>query len=88
MTERLKIWKVNDPVVDSMDFDRYLAFVCVAESEEAARRTHPSGDADDWGQDFGQWVKIGEVSKLTVTLIGDASPGVERGVVMSSYREG
>jgi hypothetical protein len=67
--------------------DRPKAFsraVVAAETEEAARRTHPDGESVvTEGLDIlGTWVSVQEVR---VEYLGEAKPGMQAGVIIASY---
>jgi hypothetical protein len=74
----------------SCGYDEWDSFVCVAESEDAARHTHPDScnRAVAWdGIEFkyGGWVNA---SQVKVTLLGQADPTIPAGVVCSSFNAG
>ena len=84
-------------------YDAYSNFICIAESEQAARETYPTeyvthGRDGKWygtnskgveyEEDFSDWVSFSDIERLTVTLIGAASINQKKGVVCVSYRPG
>ena len=75
----MKLW-LNIPK-KRMDYDQYDSCVVAAETEEAARATHPSGGT--WGNRF--WVDSPD--KVTTEYLGEAREGMPAGVVHSSFIE-
>lgn len=74
---------------DNAGYETYDSMVVCAESEEAARRTHPRHgyeDVKDWGYSFSGWCSSPD--KATVMLIGVADASVKPGVVIASYNAG
>lgn len=79
-------------------YDTYDSFVCVAESEEEARRTYPNGNDDyTWSDARERWESTGgwsfhawdaHISTVSARLIGTAAPGVEVGVICASFNAG
>ena len=67
------------------DYDTYSDAVVAAESEEAARRTHPSnGPGYEEGGGDGTWAPYQDVK---VVLIGYSSDG-KPGVICASFHAG
>lgn len=68
--------------------DEYWGFVVVAEDEAQARRYHPNGrlDVDIWSTEAPEWPV--ELETLRITDLGEAAPGIERGVVLASFNAG
>ena len=67
--------------------DRPRAFsraVVAAETEEAARKTHPDGSSTVLEGDdrFGTWVSL---SNVHVEYLGEAKSGTSAGVILASY---
>lgn len=70
----------------------YRQILVVAESEEAARRTHPNGytySPEGWRRSdgsisgvFDYWAPVSEVDFFDVTLIGYALPSATPGVIL------
>jgi hypothetical protein len=73
------VYKISQDVND--DYDTYDSAVVVAESEDAARRMHPS--QDDWCS--WEWCDVTEVK---VELIGAANENQKPGVICASYNAG
>jgi hypothetical protein len=74
---------------ENRDYDTYDSAVVCAESEEAARQMHPNGQgAVMWGETwaFSDWCSSPD--KVTVKLIGEASPDLAAGVVCASFNAG
>ena len=88
MTSQLYIYHVSQSEVDG--YDTYSDFVGIFESEEEARKTHPSGDYLDADSMFNDWESSTWASRpehVTVKLLGEAT-GSERGVVRASFHAG
>lgn len=68
------------------DYDRFDEFVVCAPDEETARNTNPSDGSlmspKDW-ETHRSWGNSPET--VTVRLIGVAVPGLEPGIICSSY---
>ena len=72
---------------ENRGYDTYDAAVVCAESEEAARQMNPSGHGDmRWGKVFSTWCSSPD--KVSVQLIGKASPDLSPGVVCASFNAG
>jgi hypothetical protein len=74
-------------------YDTYDSCVVAAESEDAARRIHPSDyrcnaapDADCFLERSGTWCYM--VDDVNVELIGTAVDGTECGVICASFNAG
>jgi hypothetical protein len=91
----MNIYKVSR--TDTVGWDQYDAFVCIAETEEAARNMHPYEDDHDdiWDipdtYDDGYrrntgWVKRKEIGTLKIEHIGTAD-GLP-GIILSSFCAG
>jgi hypothetical protein len=70
----------------SVSYDEYAGFVCIADSEEAARDMHPSGSVDDWDADYDAWIKRAYTHTLSVTCIGLSL--LEPQIVLTDYHAG
>ena len=83
----MKIYKVERPNGD-WGYDEYDGFVVVvAESEDAARNTHPDPSGlGEHNRHRGTWPV--DLSTLVVTEIGVASPDIKPGVVLASFTAG
>jgi len=80
-------------------YDTFDSFVACADSEEEARKMHPSGilDENDVGTDFpdlgksrgkySPWVKFSEIHLLEVEKLGVASNQI-KGVILASFNAG
>lgn len=64
-------------------YDTYDSAVVIAETEEAARNTHPSKDDTDWF--LSTW---NSPENITVELIGMAKSFSVAGVVCASFNAG
>ena len=84
-------------------FDTYDSMVVVAETEQEARETCPNeftthhhdgswygtlARGGEYKRDGDEWVPFNEIHKLKVTLIGVATPEMEKGVVVASFNAG
>lgn len=84
-------------------YDTYDSFICIAENEQEARETYPSEfvthhrngqwygtytKGGEYIQDGHDWVGFDEIERLTVTMIGIASEGQPKGVVLASFNAG
>lgn len=67
---------------DNTGYDTYHNAVVIAESEEAARLTHPSG-GEEWIDE--SWTDPEDVE---VELLGEAIEGAHAGVVCASFHAG
>jgi hypothetical protein len=88
--------------MDNGDYDQYLSFVCIAESELEARHTHPSGlnvwTTKGWVSkhtgDIDNSENIKDISSWTrpenvsVVRIGVADIGSVNGVVLAEFNAG
>src|SRR3990167_5895026 len=85
------------------DYDTYDSFVCIAENEQKARESYPSGFVTHTkdGKWYGtytkggeyeiigdNWVRFEDIGKLKVTLIGVANVDQNREVVCASFNAG
>jgi len=70
-------------------YDTYDSCVVCAESEEDAKKIHPSGYRNDEvteeEEKYGTWTTL---SNVDAEYIGEAKEGSERGVVCSSFNAG
>lgn len=71
----------------NVGYDTYDSAVVAAESEEAARLTHPSIYADNWDgrRPRNGWVGVEDV---TARLIGLAAADTPPGVICTSFNAG
>jgi hypothetical protein len=67
------------------DYDTYSDCVVVADNEDDARNMNPDGP-QEWARRFSSWASSPE--KVTVTLIGTASDGIECGFICKSFHAG
>lgn len=68
------------------DYDTYDSAVVCAESEEAARTTHPSGS--EWDGTFGRYSSWSALADVKVKVIGIADATIPCGVVCASFNAG
>ena len=76
----MKLWKISQD--DNDEINTYDAAIVVAESEEEARKIHPSRMPFAWRFNQGTWCRPDQVK---VELIGDARPGARAGVILASF---
>lgn len=90
MEGRLNLYLVELPENIHLGYGSYSDFVVVAESEEEARRTHPSGNGEHWNIRYlDDWIKSSECNRLVVTQIGVAMPGARQGhVICANFHAG
>lgn len=85
----MNLYKISQDKNDN--YDSYDSFIAAAESEEEARRIHPSPNTKgEWwnstAYDYGDWVR--DLECITVELIGEAKPNTIKGVILSSFNAG
>jgi hypothetical protein len=82
----MKLFLITQTVVDN--YDTYDSAVVAAENETAARDMHPSsGDSLAAADDLDDsWVRNAE--DVTAKYLGEAAPGIEKGVVCASFNAG
>jgi hypothetical protein len=64
---------------ENTGYNTYSNAVVIAESEEAARLTHPSG-GDEWIEE--SWA---DPEDIEVELVGEALDGAQAGVICASF---
>jgi hypothetical protein len=87
----MNVYKVSR--TDAIDWDNYIAFVCIAATEEDARNIHPY-EHDPWPfetWDSGNprntgWVHSKDINTLTVEYIGTAAEPAR--IILASYCAG
>jgi hypothetical protein len=79
-----KLWLLEQSQIN--DYDTFDSAVVCAADEESARRTHPYGPNADWTGPYPVWAT--DPSVVKVTLLGDALPSVQIGVVLASFNAG
>lgn len=67
------------------DYDTYDSAVVAADTEDAARNTHPGGQWPKEGRRNWDWT---DPENVTVKLIGVAAEGVAAGVICASFNAG
>ena len=89
----MKLWLIAR--TDTIGYDDYDSAVVAAETEEAARVTHPAGVAvwqnEKWDRPDGGYYYGGDwaaPATLTVTLVGEAVEGTPPGVILASFNAG
>jgi hypothetical protein len=90
----MKLWLISR--VDRVGYDEYDALVAIAETEEAARNTHPYNDRYKWnGREWAEeadtrWTDRDWPDPITLTVleIGTALPGAAPGIVLASFNAG
>ena len=84
----MKLYLISQSENDG--YDTYSDAVVCAESEEDAKKIHPSDYRDDEEvtekeEQYGTWTTL---SNVDAKYIGEAKEGSERGVVCSSFHAG
>ena len=73
----MKLWRISQEVENG--WDTYDSAVVAAETEDEARRIHPSDNGqfghppETWERAFGSWAHSPE--QVSVEMIGEAAPG-------------
>ena len=85
----MKLYLISQ--TDNDGWDTYSDAVVAARSEDEARTIHPNGETrlpipDSEGWRYSSWVT--DPSRVTVELIGTATPGTKVGVICSSFHAG
>ncbi len=86
----MNIYKISQSV--NVDWDTYDSAVVYAESEEAAKLIHPSGN--DCKAPSGHSIRDGAYGcwtseeNITVELLGSAINSAEQGVIVASFNAG
>lgn len=85
------LYKIEQSV--NNDYDTYDSAVVVADNEDEARKMHPAGVEDGdlqlWYQrdiKYDSWAT--RLEQVKVTLIGEASSNMPKGVVVASFNAG
>lgn len=80
---------------DNVTWDEYDSFVVCAESEDEARRVHPSGgmffedDMSEQSKRYFKWCWTDKIETLEVICVGLASVSLKnRQVICASYNAG
>jgi hypothetical protein len=85
--ENMKLFLISQD--KNNDYDTYDSAVVAAETEDAARMTHPDGYGDpDWPK--GEW-KVrywAPPDDVAVKYLGIAAEGTEPGVICASFNAG
>jgi hypothetical protein len=90
MKSNLKLYLLCQDENDG--YDTYDSCVVAAESEEEARKIHPSpGYSKNWwelelGKLYATWAT--KLENITVRCIGDADNKIEKGVIIASFNAG
>ena len=77
----MTIWLISQ--TEKRGYDTYDSAVVAAESEDAARQINPDGE---WESEWTAWAT--SPANVTAKLIGVAEPGIEPGVILSSFNAG
>ena len=51
----MNLYKISQD--ENNDYDTYDSAIVAAETEDAAKRTHPSGDDTNWGDSWDGWCR-------------------------------
>lgn len=81
----MKLWLISQSANNG--YDTYDSAVVAAESEDAARMTHPSNQEgwDGKRERYGTWSSADQVK---VEFIGEAKPDTKPGVICASFNAG
>jgi len=80
----MNLWLISQ--TDVKGWDTFDSAVVAAETEEEAKLMYP-GNGDDIRNESGEfWTKRPEL--VTAILIGNATNGIEKGVVCASFHAG
>ena len=94
----MKLWKISR--IGDTSWDEYDSAVVAAETEAEARAMCPTTPgwplvlADGTGRFLNQWGRrldrawVSNVDEVSVEYLGEASPGQERAVIVSSFNAG
>ena len=78
----MNLYKLSQTEND--DYDTYDSCIVAEVSETMAAMINP--DDRGWGAKYGAWASSPD--KVTVELIGIASPGTKPGVILASFNAG
>ena len=67
-------------------YDTYNSCVVCAENEEDAKTIHPNGYGDNSWINSNDWAEKPE--QVNVKYIGEAAPGMKKGIVCASFNAG
>lgn len=79
----MKLWRISQDA--NADYDTYDEAIVAAETEDAARETHPDGRSVRFDWDNRTWC---HPDKVKVEHIGEAAEGIAAGVVLASFNAG
>jgi hypothetical protein len=80
----MKLWLISQD--ENNGYDTYDSAVVAAETLEEAQKTHPGGDADEWGRLYNAWARSPDA--VTVKLLGTADASIGPGIVLASFNAG
>jgi len=85
----MKLWLISQ--TENRDCDTYDSAVVAAETEEQAKLVHPAEGGDypsSWREQevWSTWCKSPDA--VTAKLIGEATTGIPKGVVLASFNAG
>ena len=78
----MKLFHISQDVNNG--YDTYSDAVVAAETEDEARKIHPSGEDVDKDYDF-TWTTPDNVQ---VSYLGEAAPNISKGVICASFHAG
>lgn len=88
----MKIYKLSQTI--NNDYDTYDSLVVIAQNEDEARKIHPSPyvEGDWWNEvdEFSGWVNVEKncLEHVKVEYLGEASPGLSEGIIVTSFNAG
>jgi hypothetical protein len=82
--EKLKLYLLKQD--DNDDYNTYDSCLVAATSVDDVKTIHADGSDFKENEEWPTWAL--NPQSITVKLIGDASPDIKRGVIISSYNAG
>lgn len=80
----MKIWKLTQDVCTG--WDTYESAIVAAETEDDAKRIHPSNFSMNWNDCGSVWAFSPD--DVHAELIGEALPGTKAGLILASFNAG
>lgn len=81
----MKLYHISQ--TEEKGYDTYSDAVVCASSEEEARNIHPNYNLDNpWQSSWHCWCKSPD--QVVVKYLGEATEGIEKGIICSSYHAG
>lgn len=82
----MKLFRISQE--ENSDYDTYDSAVVAAPNEQTARRMNPSNGKEmgEWNGCCNSWCSSAD--KVIVKYLGEATEGIEQGVICSSFNAG